>query len=229
MTDRLGRARRIEVVPTRRLACCGALALGVVLCGCGEKAAQSSEAEVIESRRVRCDVGKPPDYFVPGGGPGSPLALLGCARLGVSGKQVEFSGDVARIGRTRSSCINPAYNGRGQRGIYIPTICALEPPLSRFAVRDADQPRQAVRGYAFVIWGTTGAATEVVARFKGGTARAAVFKVRRELARTFDEPPFGLFVVELPLSAACVPITVVAEGSTERIPPRTALCNEAER
>ena len=41
--------------------------------------------------------------LVPGGG--RPLA---CARLGVSGKRVEFSGDVERIGRRRHSFISPA-------------------------------------------------------------------------------------------------------------------------
>ena len=81
---------------------------------------------------------------------------------------------------------------------YIPALCALAPPLSRFAVRDASRPRQGVRGYALVIWGTAGASTEVVARFAGGTARAAIIKVSRELARTLGEPPFSLFVMELP-------------------------------
>jgi hypothetical protein len=172
-----------------------------------------------------CAVGERPDYFVPGS-PDGLLALLGCARLGVGGKRVEFSGNLAQIDGARHACINPAHSGRGQRGFYIPAICALEPSLSRFAVRAAAQPRQGVRGYAFVIWGTTGPSTDVVARFAGGTARAAVFQVPPGLARSFGESPFGLFVVELPLSAACTPVTVTGDGpdATERIPPRGEPC-----
>jgi hypothetical protein len=168
-------------------------------------------------------VGERPGYFVPGSGR---LALLGCARLGVSGKRVEFSGNLGDVDGVRHACINLGYSGRGQRGLYIPALCALEPPLSRFAVRDAAQPRQGVRGYALVIWGTAGVSTEVVARFTGGTARARIIKVGPELARNLGEPPFRLFVMELPLSAACAGITVAANGSdvTERIPVRTRLC-----
>ena len=149
--------------------------------------------------------------------PGGPPALLGCARLGVSGRRVEFSGDRAVIDGVRHACINPAYSGRGQRGMFIPAICPAG-PLSRFAVRDAAQPRQGVRGYALVIWGTAGASAEVTARFSGGTARALVIKVGPKLARPLGESPFSLFVVELPLSAACATVTVAANGATERIP-----------
>jgi hypothetical protein len=188
----------------------------------------SNQTRLIESTRARCAVGERPDYFVPGPAD-SPLALLGCARLGVSGKRVEFSGNLAHIDGELHACVNPAYSGRGQRGLYIPAICSLEPPLSRFAVRDAAQPRQGVRGYAYVIWGTAGASTDVVARFTGGTAHAAVFRVGPELARNFGESPFSLFVMELPLSAACGSVTVAGERSdaTERIPPRTRLCERA--
>ena len=184
-----------------------------------------SEAQLIESTVAICAVGERPDYFVPGP-PDGPLALLGCARLGVSGKSVEFSGNLAHIDGARHACINPSYSGRSRRGFYIPAICALEPSLSRFAVRAAGQPRQGVRGYALVIWGTIGASTNVVAHFAGGTARAAVFNVPPGLARNFGESPFGLFVMELPLSAACAPVTVTGDGpdATERIPPRPKLC-----
>jgi hypothetical protein len=186
------------------------------------------EARLTESAIMTCAVGERPDYFVPGP-PDGPLALLGCARLGGGGKPVEFSGNLAHIDGVRHACINPAYSGRGRRGFYIPAICALEPSLSRFAVRAAGQPRQGVRGYAFVIWGTTGASTDVVAHFAGGTARAAVFKVPPGLAQDFGESPFGLFVMELPLSAACAPVTVTGDGpdATERIPPRHKLCERA--
>jgi hypothetical protein len=187
-----------------------------------------NEARLTESTIAICAVGERPDYFVPGP-PDGPLALLGCARLGVSGKPVEFSGNLAHLDGARHACINPAYSGRGRRGFYIPAICVLEPSLSRFAVRAAAQPRQGVRGYAFVIWGTTGASTDVVARFTGGTARAAVFAVPPGLARNFGESPFGLFVMELPRSAACAPVTVTggAPDATERIPPRPKLCERA--
>jgi hypothetical protein len=51
------------------------------------------------------------------------------------------------------------------------------------------------------------------------------------LARNFGEPPFGLFVMELPLSAACAPVTVTGHGpdATERVPPRPKLCARARR
>jgi hypothetical protein len=187
-----------------------------------------NEAHLTESTIMICAVGERPDYFVPGP-PDGPLALLGCARLGVGGKPVEFSLNLAHIDGVRHACINPAYSGRGRRGFYIPAICALEPALSRFAIRAAGQPRQGVRGYAFVIWGTTGASTDVVAHFAGDTARAAVFKVPPGFAQNFGESPFGLFVMELPLSAACAPVTVTGDGpdATERIPPRSKLCARA--
>jgi hypothetical protein len=223
-------------MPGRSLAFFAALALGLIGGGCaGAEDSPSSatrnegpprrQASRIETMPARCSVGERPDYFVPGSRDGR-LVLLGCARLGVSGKRVEFSGSVEDLDGARHACINPAYSGRGRRGLYIPAICALAPPLSRFAVRDAAQPRQGVHGYALVIWGTAGASSEVVARFAGGSARAIVFKVAPELARTLGESPFSLFVIELPLSAACAAVTVAANGSDakERIPARTRLC-----
>lgn len=215
----------VRGMPGRWLAVFAALALGLIGGGC----AGAEDSPSSETTPARCSVGERPDYFVPGSVDGR-LALLGCARLGVSGKRVDFSGNVGDIDGGRHACINPAYSGRGQRGLYIPAICALEPPLSRFAVRDAAQPRQGVRGYALVIWGTAGASTDVVARFTGGTARAMIIKVGPELARTLGESPFSLFVMELPLSAACAAVTVAADGSdaTERIPARTRLCARRE-
>jgi hypothetical protein len=201
----------------RWIALSGAVALGLVLSAFASDGRPPSG----ETRVARCAVGDPPGYFVPGD---APLALLGCARLGVSGKRVEFSGNVAHLDGAVHSCINPAYSGRGQRGLYIPAVCKLEPPLSRFAVRSAGQPRQGVRGYAYVLWGTAGASTEVVARFAGGTARAVILRVGRDLARRFGEAPFALFVVELPLSAACGPVTVAGDA-TERVAPRKRLCH----
>jgi len=81
------------------------------------------ETRFTESTIAICAVGERPDYFVPGP-PDEPLALLGCARLGVSGKTVEFSANLAHIDGVRQECINPAYSGRGRRGFYIPAICA---------------------------------------------------------------------------------------------------------
>jgi hypothetical protein len=159
----------------RWLAALGMLAFG----GCEE----------IETTQTRCAVGERPGYFVPG----TPAVLLGCARLGVSGKRVEFSRNVARIDGERHACINPAY----RRGAFIPAMCKLG-PLSRFAVRDARTPR----GHGYVIWGTAGRASGVVARFPTGTARALIV----------GEPPLRLFVVELPRSAASGPVRVRPSG-----------------
>jgi hypothetical protein len=225
-------------MPRRWLALLGPLLLIAGGCGGGERSAAGStradavtkpQAPRLETRPARCDVGGRPGYFVPGP-VGGRLALLGCARLGVRGKRVEFSGNLDEIDGARHACINAAYSGRGRRGQFIPSICGLEPPLARFAVRAAAQPRQGVRGYAFVIWGTAGASTDVTARFAGGTARSAVIDVPAPLARSFGEPPFSLFVMELPLAAGCAPVTVAGEGAdaTERIPVQTKLC-EASR
>ena len=206
-----------------------ALALGLIDGGCAvaEESPPRRQAPPIETTPARCDVGERPSYFVPGDGR---PALLGCARLGVSGKRVEFSGNLGDIDGRRHACINPGYSGRGRRGFCIPARCGFEPPLSRFAVRDAAQPRQGVRGYALVIWGTAGESTEVVARFTGGTVRATIIEVGPEHARNLGESPFRLFVMELPLSAACAAVTVAGNGSdaTERIPVRRRLCARAE-
>jgi hypothetical protein len=184
----------------------GALAAALVCCG--------DRPRSIDTALSRCAVGERPGYFVPGAVP----RVLGCVRLGVSGKRMEFSAD--------HDCINPAYGGCGGRGVFIPAICWLDPPLSRFAVRDASQPRQGVRGYAYVIWGTAGASRHVVASFSGGTAHAAIIHVRPSLAHSLGEPPFRLFAVELPLSAACASVTVSGRA-LERVPPRPRLCQRA--
>lgn len=200
-----------------------ALALGIIA-GCDTAA----DPPASDTRLAGCDVGARPGYFVPSPVDARP-AVLGCARLGVSGKRVEFSAHLNRIGGERHVCINPAYDGRGVRGLFIPAICALEPPLARFAVRDAGQPRQGVRGYAFVIWGTAGESTHVDARFAGDAARAAVVEVPPRLAARLEVRPFRLFVVELPTSAACGPVTLHASGSsaTARIPALPAQCRRA--
>lgn len=184
---------------------------------------------VKKSTQIDCRVGERPDYFVPGLEDG-PLALLGCARLGVSGKRLEFSGNLARIDGDSHLCINRAYQGRGS-GFFIPTICKLDPPPQRFRVLGASPPGQAgVRGYAFVVWGTGPVSTSrVEARFGNDVGRAAVLKVESELARDFGERPFSLFVAELPLRAACGPITAETDNgnATQRIPPQPRMCDRA--
>jgi hypothetical protein len=172
--------------------------------------------------RATCDVGARPGYFVPGEGP---LALLGCARLPVSGQRVEFSANLSEIDGAKQLCINPAYSD----GMFIPGICFLDPPVSEFAIRDARHPRQGVKGYGYVIWGTAGSARSVDATFDGGIAHAALLPVPEPLARDYGAPPFTLFVAELPLSAACGPVSVEADGATARIEPKPHVCKAAPR
>ena len=140
-----------------------ALAAATAIAGCGpEQSSPSSTNEAIaraatrqqaglQTKPTTCAVGAQPNYFVPGPSNGSPM-LLGCARPGVSGKRVEFSANLAHIGRRQHACVNPAYAERGRGGVYIPAICKLSPALTRFAIRDATRPQQGVSQYAFVIW-----------------------------------------------------------------------------
>ena len=89
---------------------------------------------------TRCQVGRPPDYFVPKPEK-SPLATIGCARLGVSSKPVEFSANSERIGRRGHVCLNPAYGDRGRRGLYIPAACVRAPVSRRLDVVSVEVPR----------------------------------------------------------------------------------------
>jgi hypothetical protein len=190
--------------------------------------AARSRALPIRTTQAHCAVGKRPGYFVPTAAKG-PALLVGCARLGVSGRRIEFSGDLESIDGRRASCMNPAYAGRGNRGFYIPTVCAFG-PLNRFAVRDAQHPREGVRDYALVVWGTAApSAAEVVIRFAREAARAAVFNVGPVLARRMGQPAFSFFVVELPLRAACVPISFREQrtGETRRVAPKPTVCRRA--
>jgi hypothetical protein len=171
--------------------------------------------------RSSCDVGARPDYFVPGD---EPAALLGCVRLPVSGQLLEFSGNRAGLDGARHLCINPAFGA----GRFIPAICKLDPPVSQFSVRDAMQPRQGVGGYSYVIWGTAGTAQSVAATFEGGVAPAARLVVPPEVARRYGVARFTLFVVELPLSAACASVSIEAEGATESVEPKPRVCQAAD-
>jgi hypothetical protein len=191
-----------------------------------EDSARSRHTALGDTLSAECAVGKRPDYFVPGDDRG-PVLLVGCARLGVSRKRAEFSANLGRIDGEAHLCVNPAYSGRGRPGFYIPAICKLDPPAARFAVRDVAQPRQGVRGYALVIWGTAPPGTTAVnASFGRKAAAAAVFTVAAEQAQRFGARRFSLFIVELPLRAACGPITVrvVQSGVIERIRRRPKLC-----
>jgi hypothetical protein len=212
-------------MPTPCVALVAALAvLGFLASGCDQgEAPRSDRTRSFESRVASCGVGDPPGYFVPGRGP---LALLGCARLGVSGKRIEFSANLGRIGGELHLCVNAAYSGRGRRGFHIPALCKLDPPPQRFAVRDLSRPRPGVRGYALVMWGTAEASTSrVEARSAGVAARAAVFTLGATDLRRFGEAPFSLFVLEVPRRAACRPVTLERDRSDSiRLPPRPDLC-----
>lgn len=196
----------------------------------GPVTARAAEA----TTKTRCDVGGRPGYFVPKP-EDSPIAIIGCARLGVSMKPVEFSANRERFRGRDDVCFNPAYQGRGQLGIYIPGTCVRTPLPRRLYVVRVEVPRQAVRGYRLVIWGTAAASTRrVTALYKGGETEAAVFTVRRPLARaTGAARPFSVFVVELHREAACGHVILHAAGAsssgTSRVGPWRRLCRSDAR
>ena len=186
--------------------------------GAGEREAandrQIPPTALAPAQPVSCEIGARPEYFVPGD---SSVALVGCVRLPVSEKRLDFSVKSARLDGAEHLCVNPAYGG----GQFIPAICKLEPPAPRFAVRDARQPRE---GYGYVIWGTAGDARSVRASFEGGTADAAVIDVPADIARGYGENPFKLFVVELPLTAACGEVNVDAGDASATVEPQPMTC-----
>jgi hypothetical protein len=171
---------------TRCLVAVAAVALG----GC-------PAARTPDTVPIRCAVGERPPYFVPSD---TPPVLVGCARLGVSGKRVDFSVSRSRLDGRRRLCIDTAYS----RGLFIPSVCKLRPPPARLAIRYAGR----VRGHRYVVWGTAPPGTSGV---RVGSVRAAVFAVR--VGR-----PFVLFVAELP---GARPVSVV---STCRRTARPAPC-----
>ena len=147
-----------------------------------------------------CDEGGRPGYFVPGGA----AAIVGCARLGVSGKPVELSAGRERIGGEAQVCLNAAYRGRGRLGASIPSACRSPSALRELTVFRAEVPRQAVRGYELVIWGIVPpSARGIVARHRGGRTTGAVLR-----------GSFSAFVAELPAGAACHPIELRTTGSS---------------
>src|SRR5918999_3173786 len=115
-------------------------------------------AQAEPTTKTRCEVGGRPGYFVPKPEE-SPLAIIGCARLGVSTKPVEFSADSQPIGGRDHVCLNPAYRGRGRLGFYIPAACVPAPVSRKLAVIHVEVPRQGVRGYRLVVWGAAPAST----------------------------------------------------------------------
>ena len=186
------------------------------------------------AHEVSSKVGEEPSYFVPRQ-PGTPLATVGRARLAISGKPVELSASAGReppIGP--ALCVNPAYRGRGELGIYIPSNC-FATPLPEISVGRVQVPEQAVRGYELVIGGVTrGAGADVTARFRGVEADAAVFDVDGRLARDVGtRQEFSAFVVELPSEAACRSITLEARGpagrASDRIAPKPKICGVGGR
>jgi hypothetical protein len=198
--------------------------------GTGRSGDATSTVPAAEStENTRCEVGEPPRYYVPKS-EDSPLAIIGCARLGVSEKPTEFSVDPERLEGDDYLCVNPAYRGRGELGIYIPATCVSDPVPRRLDVTRIQIPRQAVRGYQLVIWGFADPSTrQIFARHRGTETTAALFHVGRPLARTVDAArPFSAFIVELPLEAACEPILLRAGGAAAdnktRIAARPNLC-----
>jgi len=175
-----------------------------LVAGCGGDDGDAEPAKA--TTEARCDVGGRPDYFVPGGDDG-PFAIIGCARLGASGKLVEFTADSERIDGDHV-CISPAYGGRGRLGTYIPGACVPDPVPGRLDVVSIEIPSQGVRGYGLAIWGTAGPSIRKVhAGYGGAETRAAVFPVRRALAHAVGASrPFNVFVVELYPEATCARI-----------------------
>jgi hypothetical protein len=113
--------------------------------------------------------------------------------------------DSERIGRNDHVCFNPAYRGRGRLGMYIPTACVLDPGSRRLDVVSIEVPSQGVRDYGLVIWGIVSPSIRTVqAGYRGGETKAAVFAVRRPIARAVGTTtPFSVFVVELYPKPTC--------------------------
>ena len=177
----------------------------VIVAGCGGHEGREVTVRTANATtESHCNIGGRPGYFVPGGDDG-PVAIIGCARLGASGKPVELSADYEPIGREGQVCINPAFRGRGQLGLYIPTACVRDPAARRLDVVSIGIPSQGVRDYGLVIWGTADASVRTVhAGYDGPETRAALFPVRRRLAHAVGATrPFGVFVVELHPRPAC--------------------------
>ena len=193
-----------------------AIAIGVILIACiaaggialfgGQsevEAPESSPSGAATTSAGSCDVGGAPTYFVPGG----PGITVGCAELGISGRTVPISAHASRIdGESQDAytCLNPAYRGRGNPGMYIPAVCADSVDEAR--VLGLRVPRQGVRRFERVVWGIAPSGLEraVVSSDDAGHS-AAIFEVDRDLiARAgLGSPAFAIFMAELPANSAC--------------------------
>ena len=164
---------------------------------------------------TRCDIGGRPDYYVPGSAE-TPVAIIGCARLGLSTKPVEFTANDERFDGKDYVCLNSAYRDTRRLGAYIPNACVPEARATRFRVVDAEVPRQGVRGYQLVIWGTAAPSTRrVVAHYEGESTKTAVFSVRRPLTRVAGAArPFSVFVVELDPQVPACSVLLRAAGAS---------------
>ena len=177
----------------------------VTALGCNERTTESPPLEPPElkigAKSISCDVGEKPEYFVPGGEDG---LLVGCARLETSGKTVTFSVHATQIGDQPFSCINPAYEGRGNPGMYIPATCVRKVGGEIRAI-GSRVPEQGVRNYGRVIWGIAPRAeTRVEIGTGGEVGEAAVFAVSGNLRTAADAGrTFNVFVAEVPESLDC--------------------------
>jgi hypothetical protein len=134
-------------------------------------------------------------------------------------KPVEFSANDERFDGKDYVCLNPAYRDTSRLGAYIPDTCVPDARARRFRVVSAQVPRQGVRGYELVIWGTAAPSTRrVVAHYEGERTGTAVFTVRRPLTRVAGAArPFSVFVVELdPQVPACSVLLRAAGASGPR-------------
>ena len=143
---------------------------------------------------------------------------------------IEFSLDRARIRGESHLCVNPAFRGRGRRGFWIPAAC-IGRPRARLEVIGVERPRPGVRRYRLVIWGfASSGAAAVEARSKDDVGRAAVLGLPNSIPAQLRARPLTLFVVELPLTAACSTITVrELESGARELPARPKLCARAAR
>jgi hypothetical protein len=194
----------------------------------GEGPAERADAprfELSRSEPIDCRAGSEPDYFVPGG----PGVLVGCVRLGESGKRVEFSVHMDELREGPLTCINPAYWGRGQRGLFIPTVCPFTPIKRELHLSDVRVPSQGTPGYERVIWGTIGSRRgDVRVSYRRQRVDAVMIDVDQRLARKAEAGlPFRIFVVELPRETACARGAAEGGGRSEAIPPRPRICREA--
>jgi hypothetical protein len=151
--------------------------------------------------------------------PGGPGITVGCAELGISGRTVPISAHPSRIdgGRRDSyTCLNPAYRGRGNPGMFIPAVCAEAHSVEELRVLDLRVPRQGVRRFERVVWGIapTGLARAVVSSEDAGYS-AAIFEVDADLVSRagLGSPGFAVFMAELPANSTCRDVALVfADG-----------------